>query len=439
MKKVHDLSSEERKLLSLTSYRALPYAWESKAYQESYQVLRDKLDDMSCLWFLTNVHLALKKGYQGLSVKLTASYWSKNQNKIGIRGIRRVLEYMQTQGYIEVYTGYKDLRKGEVYPSFLVLKPSVIKLFSSITQEEQEHPLERIPAMVLKTRQEALELTFGYSPSLIEKASVVTGYNQSLRSLVLTLDEVSIPSVEYCRSFLDDFDKGGRYYTKGSGFQGMSPKDRLRLKMQGEGVVELDYVSMHPNILYQLQRQEKGGFTTDKESQHFDPYDFCFDAKIDHYSLQKHKEKYFLMNYNPVRNLSKFVLLLMINCSTERQAHLALRSELKKDSQRLDIDRRYLGLSSLDIKGVFDSCLKHNQELKDYFFSDCGLYLQKIDSDIASLVIESFVKEQEPVLCWHDSFVTRESKESMLYSVMKESWLRYFGDDMFCKVSKKTL
>jgi hypothetical protein len=35
--------------------------------------------------------------------------------------------------------------------------------------------------------------------------------------------------------------------------------------------------------------------------------------------------------------------------------------------------------------------------------------------------------------------VTRESKESMLYSVMKESWFRYFGDDMFCKVSKKTL
>jgi hypothetical protein len=216
----------------------------------------------------------------------------------------------------------------------------------------------------------------------------------------------------------------------------MKVKDRLRLKMQGESVSELDYMGMHPNLLYEIRSQEEGRCVV---SQDFDPYDTKLSLKINAYSLQRHKDVYYALHYNPVRNLFKFALLLMINCDSFKSSVLALRQELHKDKYRLEVDRRYVGLCDVEPKEVFESLLKHNTELKDYFFSDSGVYLQNIDSEIASLVIESFIKRQEPALCWHDSFVTRQSQESVLYSVMKKSWKEYLGSDDFCRVSKKTL
>jgi hypothetical protein len=433
--KVYELSEELKTKLLLQSYKAQGFCWPNTAYNDIANTIGTLTEHKASLWFFSNAFVALKKGYTGMSIKLSASYWTANECNIGIRGIRKVLQFLLENEYIELYIGSKDTRSKEAYPSYVVFKPKLVQLFAVnkdfFVLNKQLEP--DTPLIQLKTRYKGSNLTFGYTPRLMDKARLVGGYNQSLSNLLLTLEGVTIPGLEYCRSFLDDFNQGGRYYIKGSGFQSLGQKARLNLKMQGESVVELDYAAMHPNILLELKSKES---LCDVVGLDFDPYQTALHAKST-YLGEIHKHKLNLEDYDPVRNLNKFAMMLMLNCKDKQSAVQALYSELRKDQARPEEEQKYVGVHDVKAKNVFSALLETNHKIEEYFFSDVGVYLQNIDSEIASLVIKDFVDSNEPVLCWHDSFVVRKSKEAMLQSSMLNAWKEYFKASRFCRVSKK--
>ena len=70
--------------------------------------------------------------------------------------------------------------------------------------------------------------------------------NEALRSADIS-DNVAAPLT---RIFNRNFGRGGRFYAQGGGWQSMKKEIRSRLTIDGEPVVEIDYRTLHPGILY---------------------------------------------------------------------------------------------------------------------------------------------------------------------------------------------
>jgi hypothetical protein len=95
------------------------------------------------------------------------------------------------------------------------------------------------------------------------------------------------------RVFNRDFQHGGRFY--GPEWQSMNEDERSRLITDGSPVVELDFQSLHPTILYALSGEQLDE----------DPYSFS--------------------GYSPnVRGFLKIVMLVLINTGDEARARKAL-------------------------------------------------------------------------------------------------------------------
>jgi hypothetical protein len=75
--------------------------------------------------------------------------------------------------------------------------------------------------------------------------------------------------------------------------------------------------------------------------------------------------------------------------------------------------------------------------IEDYFYTDAGMRLMNIDSNIAARVVSDMIQEGENLLIYHDSFICRASAEDKLHSIMLNAWKEEVGDNQFCFVSKK--
>ena len=60
--------------------------------------------------------------------------------------------------------------------------------------------------------------------------------------------------------------------------------------------------------------------------------------------------------------------------------------------------------------------------ISEYFNSGIGIYLQKVDADIAELVMLEMMSRDKLALPIHDSFVVRDGHEGELTEVMKNAY-----------------
>ena len=72
-------------------------------------------------------------------------------------------------------------------------------------------------------------------------------FNEAIRSTDIISDNVASPMV---RIFNRTFGRGGRFYALGGGWQSMKKELRKRIMIGGEPVVEIDFKTLHPAILY---------------------------------------------------------------------------------------------------------------------------------------------------------------------------------------------
>ena len=190
------------------------------------------------------------------------------------------------------------------------------------------------------------------------------------------------------RIFNKDMTRGGRLYAMGASWQNMKSEARKDLQIGGERVVELDYCTLHPAILY----AEAGA-----------------PMPNDSYELTGWPRK-----------LVKVAVLTLINAPTIHKArHSIAHNERMAEFAEPGSQEALANADKLirDIKRLHKPIAKS-------FHSDAGARLMSIDATMAETVMNIMLAKGITVLPVHDSFLVPASKRDELESAMLEAAYR---------------
>jgi hypothetical protein len=163
-------------------------------------------------------------------------------------------------------------------------------------------------------------------------------------------------------------------------------KTRLGVKIDGEDVAEVDFVCLHPTLLYDLCRLERPWLN--------DLYSYLGAGTEDE------------------RNAVKVAVNVLLNARSKRSAICAIENELPKYGviTRASDLVKHIEEKLVDVK----SMLCNNVST--------GLWLQSVESEIMSRVVEMFVQENSPLLPVHDSVIMRERDVDTLVQRMGQCY-----------------
>lgn len=397
--------------------------------------------EIRCL--VTNSSRAIKIKATGLSVPRTKSRYSHNPQKISYIKMIELLDKLQDSNYVDLYIGgvveYDAQGKAKtVEKSFMMFREKFTNLWSDIDVSRADI-FAGFDNVQIKDREDRIIKPTRGVTGVREVRNFMTNFNTVISDSYISVAGAVIPSVMYKRVFLDNLDKGGRFYNEGC-FQHLDGNERATIRIDDEPVVELDYSSLHASIAYELEgiKLEEG----------FKPYMIDGDSLVDvnWKEVEAFRNTTGNESYDPRRNLYKFALLCGINCSSLKRTVAAICNEVLTERGRVEkgglTEKQYrklkfVGLGKVRYGEVCRAILDHNHRIQDYIFSDSGIRFQAIDSRMAESVIEDFMEINEPALCWHDSFLVKASLEDKLMKSMYDAYKFVLGSNMNCKVEKK--
>jgi hypothetical protein len=189
------------------------------------------------------------------------------------------------------------------------------------------------------------------------------------------------------RLFKHDWSHGGRLY--GGWWMSLPKRDRKRLTIDGEPVVELDYGQLHPSILYARKREEMEGDT---------------------YTVGGWTSP-------EARELGKTTFARMLNTTTDTGE--ARPIQIKPE----DVDKLPPGVTWEDYLRTFQRKL---EPISEWFWIGEGLRLQREDSDVAVSVLQKMSEQGIVALPIHDSFIVQERHRHLLRNAMSTAYREKF-------------
>ena len=177
-----------------------------------------------------------------------------------------------------------------------------------------------------------------------------------------------------------DLSRGGRWYAVGASWQNAPKLDRHHITLDGEQVVELDYATLHPAMLY----AEVGA-----------------PLPADCYSIEGWP-----------RALVKRALLTLVNARTIHSARLSIAHCDAMPFQAGSQDA--IAAASRLIKDI----KRTHKPIEQAFHSDAGARLMRRDSDLAHAVMKHLLGQGIVALPIHDSFLVPASKRAELEAAM---------------------
>ena len=183
------------------------------------------------------------------------------------------------------------------------------------------------------------------------------------------------------------FNHHGRFY--GDPLQSLPKWMRGKIILGGKEVVECDYSSLHPTMLYTMV-----GAT---------PPDNIY--LIDKGSNPQLRKEY------------KAVLLVSINHKDPETLWSAVSLHFREELGYQAGDER---LTKNYIMGIYERLLEHNKPIANYMNTGVALRLMRKDSEIADKIMYEFVTRGIPIRCIHDSFIVPAEYEHELKVLMVE-------------------
>ncbi len=212
----------------------------------------------------------------------------------------------------------------------------------------------------------------------IQMRDGLKAYNNLLRQTDIGTDGIDLrykydPTNITVKRIFNGESGGGRFYS--AFWMNMPKEDRLKLRINGEEVCELDYSAFHATIAYSLT----GLSVSD------DPYTI---PDCDRKEVKK-------------------AFLVLFNCKSREHAINTIRSEFHiKNAQSLllKIEKKHEAISN------------------SFFNPGFGLHLQNIDSWLAENIINRLTKKGIVCLSVHDSFIVAKRYELELRNTMESTF-----------------
>ncbi|KKM98029.1 hypothetical protein LCGC14_1162120, partial [marine sediment metagenome] len=185
------------------------------------------------------------------------------------------------------------------------------------------------------------------------------------------------------------WEMNGRFY--GGWWQRVNGDWRSKIFIDDQPTIEVDFKGLHVAMLY-----AKAGVEMQD-----DPYDLPLTL---------------FQAYPPelTRKLVKQLVLTAINAKKKSSAYSAFRESFPsahrgKSMKNDELDR---------LLGVF---LEKNPPLSNHLFTDQGIHLMYLDSQITAHVHRHFTKQDIPILSVHDSYIIDHMRVAELRDVMAEA------------------
>lgn len=447
LSKINDLQMYE---MMLTNTDSSLYYHRSLWYEDVVMfllVVTGGKWERSVRWFVTNSAKAVRAKAGGFYVSFTPKYYTSNDQSIGYRTTMSLLDQMEACDFVDIYKGFvKEFdstgKPVKTVKSFVQFKEKYLALWAEV--DVVLLPNTQVEDMIeIRNRETGENKSLRGRNGITELREGVKVLNDNLKDVSIEFKGKRVATVEYKRVYSNSLHQSGRFFVSGGGVQLLPEKYRSKyLTFNGEPVCELDYSSIHPMICLE-KLNIAGGFDCnvwDIIGKDFKPYgvDLSEIVRVDQEAIEDHKEKYGLTHYDPVRNLAKVALLISINAIDRAGAVSAVSNKLFQDSKKAEQDKKFVGIiKPTKVLDVCEAIRKHNYLIEDQFYSDAGVRLMNIDSNIAARVVSDMIQDGESLLIYHDSFICRASSEEKLYNIMFDAWKEELGDNQFCFVSKK--
>lgn len=228
----------------------------------------------------------------------------------------------------------------------------------------------------------------------------------------ITNEDDEILANSYVRIFNESFDRGGRFYRADIlGIPNRLKNDRIKVKIDGEPVVEIDYGNLHFRIAAAKNNVKE------------------LLGPVDLYSAILDDEE------NAVNRLIvKRGVNIMFNSKTKTAAMRAIMLEINNLSPE---EKMIYNLGSG--KNVFDLIIKNYSQLEKMFCKNdsYGLFLQNEESNLADRIINDFVDQGFPILPIHDSFIVKLKHKDLLGSLMGNTFRERYKENCEVPVSAK--
>ena len=315
-----------------------------------------------------------------LLVPMHPTHWTGNRQRRTTSGMPRIIKRMLDEGYI----GRKVMGRRAKQVSRIWCSLKLLKLFSSL-------PLPAYGPVELIVLRDAN----GEPQDFAE-----TEHTRTLRKRLKEINRINGRAkigfgyrvrTQLHAVYNEDFTRGGRLYTSGLAyFQGLEGWKRLRLMINGEPVVELDFSGCHPHLLYAMEGLQFVG----------DPYDLG--GATEH----------------PVgRKFAKTAFQCLLNAKNRTKAEGAANLWAYKHG----------AIPTLKELGLHPACrilksLEKRHNPIRHCFAGRGPQLMNLDAKIALDIVFHFINQGIPCLPVHDSFLVQERYESELRRVMLDTY-----------------
>ena len=330
-------------------------------------------------------------------------YLLYNRKRVSAFKLVKVVDWMCVNGWCYGSTGSRELVCGEMHdsPSWVCATKELTELFSEpIMQQSEQTYRETLQTILLRDEGKRL-IEYDDTQKTKSMRRIVQALNETNASYTfIDSDGRLLDNSQIVRVFNRSFASGGRFYRhdiltipnsmlddNGKKVKLEPGKTRLGVTIDGENVAEVDFVCLHPTLLYDLCRLERPWFN-------------------DLYS-------YLGAGTEEERNALKVAVNVLLNARTKRAATGALKKELPKygvSTSASDLVK-HIEEKLVDVKSMLCNT------------SSTGLWLQNVESEIMSRVVEMFVQENAPLLPVHDSAIVREKDVDKLVQRMGECFL----------------
>jgi hypothetical protein len=220
----------------------------------------------------------------------------------------------------------------------------------------------------------------------------LSAYDEYMATVATTIGSIPVhPSqLSLTRIFSKgSFEHGGRLYAP---VQNYTKQTRKYFYLNGEPTIEIDYSSIHPYMLYHREGLEFDGD---------DPY--------------------------AIEGFDRDAVKVAFNVMLNRKGIGANKSAAKTISNALSCDEEAAEALESAIQALHSPIALH-------FNTGVGLKLQRRDSDIALLVVNTFVNElKRPIICIHDSFIVSVRDTETLILAMNDSYTAVHNDELGMK------